>query len=89
MVPVPGPPPMDEKQVKRAELVESPTTRLAFKVSERGWTFVRSISSIGRWLASRFLTLLCPPHAFLCVFSWVHSVLRTSALLATRIAVRI
>lgn len=31
MVPVPGPP-MDEKQVKRAELVESPTTRLAFKV---------------------------------------------------------
>ena len=32
MVPVPAPA-MDEKQVKRAELVESPTTRLAFKVS--------------------------------------------------------
>lgn len=31
MVPVPGAP-MDETQVKRAELVESPTTRLAFKV---------------------------------------------------------
>ncbi|CAN0333318.1 unnamed protein product, partial [Hapterophycus canaliculatus] len=30
MVPVAGPP-LDEKQVKRAELVESPTTRLAFK----------------------------------------------------------
>lgn len=31
MIPVPGAP-MDETQVKRAELVESPTTRLAFKV---------------------------------------------------------
>ncbi|CBN74834.1 conserved unknown protein [Ectocarpus siliculosus] len=30
MIPVPAPS-MDEKQVKRAELVESPTTRLAFK----------------------------------------------------------
>lgn len=34
LVPVPGPP-MDEKQVKRAELVESPTTRLAFKVQQK------------------------------------------------------